>query len=432
MYHSHLPGEMARIWQVGAVARTNRHERIRRATLLGGILGTLQYLGTAPFVLHRMFVRFSQPFAFSALVLFWQIIVSNQLYAIIAGAIIAAFAFYCVYMYYVDKHINSSIKPLAEVSAEYPDEPSEEQEDSGSAPARDRTISHDGLPLNMPVLDSNFDAVFSRRPFGSKSNNSSDSESYTRLTVESATKKSAAKPAEPVKAEKAPESAAASETKGGKSNVSRTGPIGGYASSSALSSEDLPSDLDKPSRRNRAHIARATRSKQRAVLSGRDSRKESSKQPGGESDSVGESEAERRRRRKKEKKQKGRGRTHSDMSVESIPEGDREEEDSCSSSEEEEARRSSSKARSKSNNKTRREKEKKGRGKKDGKKEGKSKHRRHRHGSSSDDDSHSSDDARFSHSDSSEDTSSSGEDWGREAAKRAIKRSRGNSKEAKV
>jgi hypothetical protein len=426
MYHSHLPGEMARIWQVGAVARTNRRERIRRATLLGGILGTLQYLGTAPFVLHRMFVRFSQPFAFSALVLFWQIIVSNQLYAIIAGAIIAAFAFYCVYMYYVDKHINSSIKPLAEVSAEYPDEPSEGQEDNYSAPARDRTISHDGLPLNMPVLDSNFDAVFSRRPFGSKSNNSSDSESYTRLTADSATKTSAGKPAEPVKAAKAPESAAAGKTKSGKSDVSRTGAVGGYASSSALSSEDLPSDLDKPSRRSRAHTARATKSKQRVLLSGRDSRKVFSKQPRRDSSSDRESETERRRRRKKEKKQKGRGRTHSDMSVESIPEGDREEEDSCSSSEE-------GKARSKSKSKTRREKDRKGMGQAV-KKEGKSKHRKHRRGSSSDD-SHSSDDARFSHSDSSVDTSSSSGSDGerdREAAKRAIKGSRGNGKEAKV
>jgi hypothetical protein len=411
MYHSHLPGEMARIWQVGAVARTNRHERIRRATLLGGILGTLQYLGTAPFVLHRMFVRFSQPFAFSALVLFWQIIVSNQLYAIIAGAIIAAFAFYCVYMYYVDKHISSSIKPLAEVSAEYPDEPSGGQEDNYSAPARNRTLSHDGPSLNMPVLDSKSEAVSSRRPFGSKSHNSTDSENNARIPADPLMTKAAAKPTEPVK-----------------SNVGSSGAFGGYSSSSALSSEDMLSDLDKPSRRSRAHAARATKSKQRAVLSGRDSRKESSKQPGRESDSDRESEIERRRRRKKEKKQKGRGRTHSDMSVESIPEGDREE-DSCSSSEEGKARRSSRKA--VSANKTRREKNKKARGK-GAKKEGNSKHRRHRHGSSSDDDddSYSSDDARFSHSDSSEDTSSSGEDWGREAAKRAVKERRG--REAKV
>jgi hypothetical protein len=411
MYHSHLPGEMARIWQVGAVARTNRHERIRRATLLGGILGTLQYLGTAPFVLHRMFVRFSQPFAFSALVLFWQIIVSNQLYAIIAGAIIAAFAFYCVYMYYVDKHISSSIKPLAEVSAEYPDEPSGGQEDTSSAPARNRTLSHDGPSLNMPVLDSKFEAVSSRRPFGSKSHNSTDSENNARIPADPLMTKATAKPTEQVK-----------------SNVGSSGTFGGYASSSALSSEDLPSDLDKPSRRSRAHAARATKSKQRAVLSGRDNRKESSKPPGRESDSDMESETERRRRRKKEKKQKALGRTHSDMSVESFHEGDREEEeDSYSSSEERETRRSSRKARS--TNRTRREKNKKERGK-GAKKEGKSKHRRHRHGSSSDD-SYSSDDARFSHSDSSEDTSSdSGEDWGREAAKRAVKERRG--REAKV
>jgi hypothetical protein len=391
MYHSHLPGEMAQIWQAGVVVRTNRHERIRRATLLGGILGTLQYLGTAPFVLHRMFVRFSQPFAFSALVLFWQIIVTNQLYVCIAAAIVGAFAFYCLYVYYVDKFMRSNIRPaaVAPVGVDYGGQAGgvlsapRTQPAGFETKARDRAPSYDAIPLNLPVLDSDFEVIPTKRPFGSTRSGSgggSDSNrgNNTRRTAKTREKGGSTK--------KETGARAAAPTS---SNRAR----GGYDSNSALSSEDLHSDLDKPSRRK---MPAGGGNSGKARGSGK-----SDKHRRQDRSSDRESEAERRRRRKKEKKQKGRGRTHSDMSVESIPEGDREEENSCSSSEEGEARRSSSKARSKSKNKTtKREKEKTGRGK-DAPKKRPEQPRRHRSDASDNSD------EKFSNSDSS-DTDSSG------------------------
>jgi hypothetical protein len=391
MYHSHLPGEMARIWQVGAVARTNRHERIRRATLLGGILGTLQYLGTAPFVLHRMFVRFSQPFAFSALVLFWQIIVTNQLYVCIAAAIVGAFAFYCLYVYYVDKFMRSNIRPAAvtPVGVDYEGQAGGVLSAPRTQPAgfetksRDRAPSYDAIPLNLPVLDSDFEVIPTKRPFGSARNGSvGDSDSSSRGNNTSRIAKTREKGGSTKKETGARAPAPTS------SNRAR----GGCDSSSALPSEDLHSDLDKPSHRK---MPAAGGNSGKARSSGK-----SDKHRRRDRSSDRESETERRRRRKKDKKQKGRGRTHSDMSVESIPEGDREEEDSCSSSEEGDARRSSSKARSKSKSKTRREIEKKERGK-DAPKKRPEQPRRHRSDASDNSD------EKFSNSDSS-DTDSSG------------------------
>jgi hypothetical protein len=160
MYTNHLPGEMAKIWQVGSVARINRHERIRRATVLGGVIALLQYLGTAPFVLHRMFVRFLQPFVFSAVVLFWKIIISNPIYVGIAAAVVAAICFYCVYMYYVDKHVYSSINGVAPVLAEYEGEESDTQKDAPSSSLERGASSLSSRNLNA-------DRASSSRPFGS-------------------------------------------------------------------------------------------------------------------------------------------------------------------------------------------------------------------------------------------------------------------------
>jgi Ca2+/Na+ antiporter len=359
----------------------------------------LQYLGTAPFVLHRMFIRFSQPFAFSALVLFWQVVVSNKLYVIIGVSVLVAFGLYCTYMYYVDKNVNSSIRRVARVNVAYEDQaplsstggasavsamPGVSRGAPAATAARDRTVSYDlALPLNIPVLDQNFEVLPNRRPFGSSKG--SDSESVGNKGAMTPTHSSplhlarkmlssnllggsAAKTAAPSKAEKASVKAARD-------------------SESALSSEDLQSDLDKPGKRSKT----AGRDKER-----RD--KSSSKKTRSSSHTA--------RSGKAKAKSHGRRRAYSDVSVDSIAEGE-DESDYSESSEEERPRRR--KAASKRKSKSRKEAGKKSR--KDARRSASKKSGKRRRAVSSSDSSEAeasdSSDARFSHSDSSDDSSQS-------------------------
>ena len=96
-YYSHVPGELAKKWQVGAVARIHRYYRLRNVTVLTTILGSLQFMGTAPFIVHRMFVRFTQPFVFSALVLLIVLIASSPVFMALAGAAVVGSLAYYVY-----------------------------------------------------------------------------------------------------------------------------------------------------------------------------------------------------------------------------------------------------------------------------------------------------------------------------------------------
>jgi hypothetical protein len=117
-YTTHLPGELARKWQVGSVARAQRYQRLRRVTLLGSVMATLQYLGTAPFVMQRLFIRFVQPFVFSALVLLWQLIISDTIYIVVAVVLVVAAIVYGVYKYNIDRAIDHA-SHVSPVSAEY-------------------------------------------------------------------------------------------------------------------------------------------------------------------------------------------------------------------------------------------------------------------------------------------------------------------------
>eukprot|EP01032_Pedospumella_encystans_P010499 gene10499-12265_t len=100
--------------------KINPHRHIREATLLASILAVLQVMGTAPFVIHRMFVRFSQPFAFSALVIFWRLIISNPIYLSVALVLTFLFGCYCAYMYYLDRYRTRKAQSvIAPATAEY-------------------------------------------------------------------------------------------------------------------------------------------------------------------------------------------------------------------------------------------------------------------------------------------------------------------------
>ena len=101
-YHSHVPGELAKTWQVGSIARLQRlrHQNLRNVTLLTTLLTTLQFMGTAPFIFHRMFVRFVQPFVFTGIVLFWNFIIHDPLYIGVTCAVTALAASFAAYRYY--------------------------------------------------------------------------------------------------------------------------------------------------------------------------------------------------------------------------------------------------------------------------------------------------------------------------------------------
>lgn len=77
-YVSHLPGELAKTWHEVTMARMNRHQTVGRVAILASVLATLQYLGTAPFIIHRMFIRLVQPFVLSGLVLLWSLVITDS------------------------------------------------------------------------------------------------------------------------------------------------------------------------------------------------------------------------------------------------------------------------------------------------------------------------------------------------------------------
>jgi len=113
-YCSHLPGELSKTWQVGSIARIRRRQNLRNTTLLASILVGLQYIGTAPFIFHRMFVRFVQPFVFSGLVLLWQLITSDPIYIGAAcGTIVLLIAAIVYWSYY---GASSPARPLSHIS----------------------------------------------------------------------------------------------------------------------------------------------------------------------------------------------------------------------------------------------------------------------------------------------------------------------------
>jgi len=193
-YTNHLPGELAKIWQVGSVARINRHQRIRDATMLASMLAGLQFLATAPFLIHRMFVRFSQPFVFSAFVLFWQLVVSSVIYLGVAVGVFVLLLAYGVYIYYLKPYYaNQNVALVAPIVAKYDDDEFTPPR-LFAEPPRGRTASYD-VPLNLPVLNKHFDVATSSQDEEEKSlsQDSADSGSVVRRVVRPAVSSPAAK-----------------------------------------------------------------------------------------------------------------------------------------------------------------------------------------------------------------------------------------------
>jgi hypothetical protein len=104
-YVSHLPGELAKTWQEdhSNMARIQRGRTLRSAASL---MLMLQYIGTAPFIMHRLFIRFVQPFFFSGLVILWALVVNDPIYLSVLCVVVAAVAAYAVYSVYYDHGVS--------------------------------------------------------------------------------------------------------------------------------------------------------------------------------------------------------------------------------------------------------------------------------------------------------------------------------------
>jgi hypothetical protein len=239
-YASHLPGEIARKWQVGAVARTHRHQRLHSVSAVGFMVGLLQYLGTAPFVMHRIFIRFVQPFALSALVLLWQLIISDTTYIIVAAVVLGGAAAYAAYKYYQSKTLAQHELNVAPVHAVYQASPSSAltnttddvhigfEPDSLHKPKWGRSRTSKAAPHNRRVRSSSNDSSSeSEQEFGTEgSEEKADSGSHSE--------ESSSAPSRPVRHVRDRSKRAVRPARGAASRA--TG-------SSEVSSLDLPTEL---------------------------------------------------------------------------------------------------------------------------------------------------------------------------------------------
>ena len=114
-YFNHIPGELSKLWNVGSVARIRRYHNLRHITLLTIILGSIQYFGTLPLLLHRLFIRFVQPFVFGGLVLFWAIISSNSLYVALMSLVLGILVAFGVYKYFFSGSSSSKLSPITPI-----------------------------------------------------------------------------------------------------------------------------------------------------------------------------------------------------------------------------------------------------------------------------------------------------------------------------
>ena len=101
-YQSHLPGELSHTWTHGTSSHRSSHRNgggFRYIALLGMVLSLLQTLATAPSVLHRVFIRFSQPFFLAVLVYAGTTVIENKIYTAVTAVVIISLIGLMVYKY---------------------------------------------------------------------------------------------------------------------------------------------------------------------------------------------------------------------------------------------------------------------------------------------------------------------------------------------
>jgi len=116
---------------VGSIARSRRYQVLRHAGVLALGLSVLQYMGTAPFIVHRMFIRFLQPFVFSGFVLLWLLASSNPVSLAVSSFVVAAIIGTIVYRWFYKKK-QKFLDNVAPVEAEYNENRREPTANAGS------------------------------------------------------------------------------------------------------------------------------------------------------------------------------------------------------------------------------------------------------------------------------------------------------------
>jgi hypothetical protein len=148
-YFSHLPGEISKLWNVGSVARIRRHRNLRHITLLSAILGSLQYFGTLPFMLHRVFVRFVQPFLFGGLVLLWTIVISSPIYIALMSLMLTIVVAFGVYKYIYGMASSNKLTPITPIVDEGP----KETNDGSEIVVRDIELEDHEIHIHLDLND---------------------------------------------------------------------------------------------------------------------------------------------------------------------------------------------------------------------------------------------------------------------------------------
>jgi hypothetical protein len=174
-YFSHVPGELSKLWNVGSVARIRRYHNLQNITLLTTILSGIQYFGTAPFIFHRLFIRFVEPFIFGGLVLLLSIIISNPLYIAIMSFVLVALVAFCVYQYIYGKSSMNKLSPITPII----DDDSLKGRNGSEEEIMDIHNNDDNDDNNIPIMVNLNEDDFQQAKNNNDSSNSDESESNT-------------------------------------------------------------------------------------------------------------------------------------------------------------------------------------------------------------------------------------------------------------
>jgi len=128
-YHTHLPGYLSKQWQSSThhqqqyyqTSTTTASTKVLMSRILSSLsflFIILQYFGAAPFIIHRFFIRFIQPFILSGCVFIWTYIMLNTIYLIITIVIILIIIIMIVYRYMLDQKKISLIQPITPIQDE--------------------------------------------------------------------------------------------------------------------------------------------------------------------------------------------------------------------------------------------------------------------------------------------------------------------------
>jgi hypothetical protein len=175
-YFSHVPGELSKLWNVGSVARIRSYHNLRHITLLSTILGSIQYFGTLPFMLHRVFVRFVQPFLFGGLVLLWTIVISSPIYIALMSLMLTIVVAFGVYKYIYGMALSNKLTPITPIVDEGVQELScENQLKNDSDNVDDSDYFDDGYNPIVTAVDMNdFQPIKDDEGSDSESDSSND------------------------------------------------------------------------------------------------------------------------------------------------------------------------------------------------------------------------------------------------------------------